>query len=265
MIRPTHYSVLLFVMAGALNLSMPQIAHAQMERYLRFGLGAGESFDTVFFDRDCAGISPAGLFGCGAGPDGLPRGGYGNFGSFGVGEIAIGFRLSEQTRAELGFAATKHMDFRGQSNFTGIPAGQAPIATNASTMAVMVNGYYELRDRGQGVRLVPYLTLGAGISHNRIDDMAYSFPSLGPTSATIVPGGSSTEFAFSAGFGVDVTISESMALDVGYRFWDRGDLATDVGDIRVIRDGAADVFVPIGRTDANLSFQQVYVGLRMSF
>lgn len=244
---------------------MPHIAHAQTDRYLRFGLGAGESFDAVFFDRDCSSTSPASLFGCGAGPDGLPRGGYGNFGSFAASEIAIGFWFSERTRAELGLSVTNDINFRGQSNFTGITVGQAPISTNGSSMAMMVHGYYELRDRGQGVRLVPYLTLGAGISHNRIDDMTYSFPSLGPTSATIVPGGSSTAIAVSAGFGVDVKISESMALDVGYRFWDRGDVATDVGDIRIIRDGAVDRFVPIDRTDTNLTFQHAYVGLRISF
>lgn len=257
--------IFLFVLAAAWNLTLPQILHAQMDRYLRFGLGAGWSLDTAFFDLDCASTTPAALFGCGAGPDGLPRGGYGDFGGFPVGEVSVGFRSAERIRVELGLSIANDLTFLGQSNFSSIPVGQAPIFAQASSTAFMVNGFYELRDLGQDVRLVPYLTLGAGISYNRIADMTYSFPSLGATSATIVPGGSSTELAAMAGFGVDLRISESLALDIGYRFWDRGDMATEAGNIRIIRDGASDVFVPIDSTKADLTGQHVYIGMRVSF
>jgi len=249
-------------------LCLVQPAYAQRDQYVRVGAGVGYTSDTVFFDKDCASTNPASLFGCGSGPDGLQRGGYGDFGKTPFFELSYGFRKTDWLRVELSASILTDAAFKGQSNFTGIPISHAPIRADLSNTMIAANGYFELLPLfgyQNDLQLSPYLVLGVGVSQNKVGKMTYEFPSLGPTAATIVPSGSNTDLSLGVGFGIDIELTGRTFLDIGYRYWDRGSVETKSGNILIVRSGANDLSIPIGETEAKLKLHHANIALRYLF
>ncbi|MEM6460754.1 MAG: outer membrane beta-barrel protein [Pseudomonadota bacterium] len=240
---------------------------ANANQYLRVSAGVAVFPDTVFSDDNCTSTNPAAYFGCGNGSDGNPIGAYGDFGTAPIIEAAVGLHVSPWLRAELALSHLWNADFSGQANFSGVAIGQQPVSGRARSTALMVNGYVDLLSAfGQDTSpFSPYLSAGVGVSYNRIGQMDYAFPTLGPGDRTLVPSGSSTDFAWSVGAGISYEIRQGLSVDLGYRYVDRGTINTDPGDIRVIRAGVPDNFIAIGGTEADFTTNEVTLGLRFDF
>lgn len=257
-------------MVGAsllLSVSVSLADGSESSRYVRLGAGIADATNTVFSDDNCLSTGPAAYFGCASGPDGNPIGAYGDFGTAPLIEGAVGIEVFPWLRGELALSHLWNADFNGQANFSGVAIGQQPVSGRLRSTAFMVSGYIDLVSalgQTQG-RFSPYVSAGAGVSHNRIDQMDYAFPTLGPGDRTLVPAGESTNFAWSVGAGISYEIREGLTADLGYRYFDRGTVNTDVGDIRVIRAGVPDNFIEIGGTKAALRTNEVTFSLRYGF
>ena len=231
--------------------------------YVRLGAAAALSADIRFVDEDCTSTVPAAYFGCVDGPDGRPIGAYGGFGTAPAVDLALGRRLNDWFRAEVAVGYLWNATFEGQSNFLGVEFGTAPVDMTATSFTVMAHGYVDLLAVTGHVpgRFQPFLSGGLGLSHNTVNSATYAFPSLGAGDATIVPPDASTHLAWSLGAGVGIGLSDTLVLDVAYRFVDRGKVRSRRGDMRVIREGDPDKFFAIGATQADFGTHELGLSL----
>lgn len=238
----------------------------EADHYVSLGLVAAGSGDMRFSDADCLGIDVAAYFGCSDGPDGRPIGAYGDVTGTAV-RMAVGRRFREWLRGEIELGYLPNASFEGLSNFSGVAIGTAPVSMTADSATLMATAHVEILPiLGHATgRLQPFLSAGFGVSHNRVGEAVYDFPTLGEGAATIVSPGTRTGLAWSLGAGVGVEMSESVTVDFSYRFVDRGQLGSDAGPIRIIRQGKADLVIPVGETWADFGTHELGVSLRHRF
>ncbi len=90
----------------------------------------------------------------------------------------------------------------------------------------MLNAYFDFPEIG---RFQPYVGAGVGVSYNDADSVNVG--------AIRLDGDTSTDFAWQAGFGTGISIVPGVALDLGYRFVDLGEVKTrSVGGVGVSGD-----------------------------
>ncbi|MBK5914201.1 outer membrane protein [Rhodocyclus purpureus] len=232
--HPSAKSALLC--AAALSLALPASAESWQERaYVRGSLGYEKYADANFSDARCSSTNPPALFGCGAGVDGRSLGAYGDFGHGRIAEIAVGARLSPLWRADISLAERSGMDYQGNANFRSVGLHQ-PVTGNAETTTAMLNLYLDLAalTGSDGGTIRPYLGVGAGVSHNRLGKMNFSFPeNTGRHRTTETPKGERTEFAYSLMLGAEMALSRQFFLDASLRYTDLGEIGSDQGDMRM--------------------------------
>lgn len=120
------------------------------------------------------------------------------------------------------------LGYHGDRDVDGTPASGVvtALATSVDSLALMVNGYYDL---GNFRGFVPYLGAGLGIAWNSTDDV------------TLTPGGvrlggdSDSSFAWALMAGVGYQVSERAILDLGYRYIDLGEAASGAGGTAPVR------------------------------
>ena len=243
------------------GLAAPPPAHAASRVYLRGSVGWDESRDTTVSDLDCASTTPPALFGCGAGIDGKPLGARGDFGDTVAVELAAGFDLGSRTRVELALQSRPGLTLGANANFLGVSDDQ-PVSADADSLAAFVIGAVDLGRPDW--RLQPFVAAGLGAARNEIDRVRYEFPSLGPEAATIVRGGSHTDFAWTAAAGLAYRLNDAATLELAVRYADLGEVRTDAGTATVVR--SADTFeLEIAGTRADLRTTGVTLGLRYRF
>lgn len=210
-------AVLLILAATTANAVQP---------YLRLGLGAERSQDVTQRDRNCGDIAPPALFGCGSGPDGRTFGARGDFGRSFLGEVAGGFAIAPRTRLELALAHRGDLAFDAQSNFLGV-AGEQPVHASARSTSALLTGFLDIRR--------VFVFAGAGAARNTLGTVTYAFPGIAPNAVTIAQGGTHTAFAWTAGAGMNVPLSNRLSLDLALRFTDLGAFRTRSGPATIIR------------------------------
>ncbi|HEX2834813.1 MAG TPA: outer membrane beta-barrel protein [Thermoanaerobaculia bacterium] len=199
-------------------LSLPAFAATLT---LRGGVAVEQSGDTTVADRDCTSTAPPALFGCGIDA----RGDLGSVHAF---DLAVG-TSSPRARIELAFTH-RDLALAASANFTGV-RGPQPVRADGTSRALMVNGYWSC-PHGD---LQPFVFAGAGLARNELEAVTYGFPSIGANAVTITRGGASQGFAWNAGAGVSLRMSESLFVDVALRYTDLGDFETDAGPAQIIR------------------------------
>ena len=82
--------------------------------------------------------------------------------------------------------------------------------------SIMLNAYYDI---DTGTKFTPYVGAGIGMAHlkAKVDFMDGD-----------VPGKSKTTFAWQAGAGVSYAMTDNLALDLGYRYNDYGDVTPEI-------------------------------------
>ena len=79
--------------------------------------------------------------------------------------------------------------------------------------SIMLNAYYDI---DTGTKFTPYVGAGIGMAHLKAKDDDWH--------------NSKTTFAWQAGAGVSYAMTDNLALDLGYRYNDYGDVTLDCGD-----------------------------------
>jgi len=264
-VRPLSHLVhvglvtLLAILASA--LAAPPPAHAASRVYLRGAVGWDQSRDATVSDLDCANTAPPALFGCGAGIDGQPLGARGDFGDTVAFDLTAGLELSRRTRVELALQSRPGLTLDANANFLGVSEDQ-PVSADADSLAAFVIGAVDLGRPGW--RLQPFAAAGLGAARNTIDPVRYEFPSLGPEAATIVRGGTHTDFAWTAAAGLAYRLNDAATLELAIRTTDLGTIRTDDGTAAIVR--SSDTFdLAIAGTRADLRTTGVTLGLRYRF
>ena len=187
----------------------------ETDRYVRAAIGAERSLATRFMDKDCANDSGefVPLYGCGKGFDGKPLSSSGKFGTTRSFELAAGFVAAPFLRIEALVQRRAAFSFKGLANFSQLDRNsRRDVHVDASAVSVMFATYVDLPELGvPGIgALSPFV--GAGVGHSRIktSETRQEFR----CTRTILPGGTSTNFAWMATVGVSAPVSDRVTLDM---------------------------------------------------
>jgi len=130
----------------------------------------------------------------------------------------VGYRYNAMFRTDL------TVTYRGWYELDEADLAGTLYKADVSSLAIMVNGYYDLPvDLAQ---FKPFVGAGIGWARNKIDDIAWNDPT--PASG-VIPGGTDSGFAWQLMAGAIVPITDGWGLEVGYRYYDAGDLKKDAG------------------------------------
>lgn len=172
------------------------------------------------------------------------------------GALAVGYDFYPQyklpIRAELEFA------MRGDNKFSadtidvenGNTTSQSKFLTNASTL--MANFFYDFHNDSA---FTPYVTAGAGLAFIRSE---YSDTNTSNGEKFIDVSENFTNFAWNVGAGVAWNFNENIAVDLGYRYVNMGNVSISWSRQRVYGLDSYDI-------DTNLANHEVALGIRYTF
>ena len=232
--------------------------------YLRVGGSLEGAEETRFKDKSCSSTSPAALYGCGTGNDGAPKSTLGDFGTMAGFELGVGRSVTPVLRLEAVLQHRPSLSFEGRANFVQTTARQS-VSADLSSLSGMIAGYVDLPQLGLSKfgPFSPFFGGGAGLSRIDIGETRMEFP----RTATIVPGGKRVGFAHMLMAGVGIELTETVALDLAYRYTNSGVAETGRGTGRIVwHDGSREPLeLGLAETRAKLSGQGIWVSLRYGF
>ena len=234
------------------------------ELYFRAGILVDRPKETRFLDADCASVSPAALYGCGAGPDGMPRSSVGDFGTTSGFEIGLGYPVAPALRLEALVQYRPGFSFTGRANFLE-PTRRQEVSADLSTLSGMLAAYLDLTVLGLpplGPAL-PFVGAGGGLSRIDIGETHMEFPKT----RTIVPGEERVNLAWMLAAGIALPLGEGAVLDLAWRYTDHGSVETGRAKGRVVwRDGSREPLpLDLAETRASLRGHGLALSLRYPF
>ena len=199
--------------------------------YLRVGASLDLSSKTRFGDRDCSSSSPAALYGCGRGDDGIARGTLGDFGMAGGVEVGLGYVTTPGLRLETSIAYRPRFAFEGTANFLQTDKLQS-VSADLWSASGTVAAYMDLTAYGP---FRVFAGTGAGLHYVDISEFLMTFP----RTQTIVPDGRQVDFTVTLTAGVATSLSDKITLDLAWRYVDWGIAETGRAIGRVVwKDGS---------------------------
>jgi opacity protein-like surface antigen len=254
MLSHRHKWTVLGVAAVAALAAEPASASGIGGCYARADVGYGWNVE----DDATAQISPAGL---GSATGSVQEA---DFKGAWFGEVGFGCRLVRSSTVggslkdaptvvstPTGFRADVTFGFQADRDFHGVPVNppaapptfEDPISAKVRTNTLMFNVYY---DFGAFHRLTPYVGAGIGAAFLDLDDVTFT------NGATVQLGGASeTNLAWSLMAGFSTDLGQGIALDVGYRYLNLGDI------------GLTNAALGYSLQLDNVSEHQVRVGVRV--
>ena len=194
-------------------------------------------------------------------------------------DLVAGVRSRSGLRAQVEVRLPSESDWRGNTNYGN--AGQhQPSEATLDARQFIVAGFYDFPGwtLSSGRAAKPYLGVGAGISDYRVSGYVQRFPdpddpagylrrgSGGDIPFTAIPDGTGQTFAWVLAAGISVSVLKESHLDLSYRYTDAGGIATDVGDITIVRyraDGTRrEIMVPINETTVDYRTHALLMSLR---
>jgi opacity protein-like surface antigen len=136
------------------------------------------------------------------------------------------------------------LDYMFPAGYSGTVVSANDVSARIGATTALFNGYIDL---GTWYGLTPYIGAGAGAAFARISDFQRPLvPFAGATTRT------QTNFAYALMGGVAWAIAPNLALDIGYRY-------LNIGDVKTASDAFGDL------TIRNVAAHQVRVGVRWGF
>lgn len=204
--------------------------------YVKTRFSSDGSSKVIFTDRDCRSESPAALYGCGVGGDGLPYRSNGKIAFAPIVELGIGRQITSRLRVEVLVGRHLQRAFRGRTNFLDPKQMQTVYADlSALNLMLAVKADFSVLKMPSNVRVVPHVGLGIGAIHTKIGETNMTFPSK----STTVPGGSYSDFSWMVSTGVGIELTSRTVLELDVRYSDLGEVRTERGPGLVVwRDGS---------------------------
>ena len=186
--------------------------------YVRGDLSAAFSTQANTQDDECGGGAP--VFGCGTTLDSSAGSSIG----FTVGG---GYRFLPWLRAD---ATIGYRPLFGVDGTVVRPgAADRPFEADISSVSGMINGYIDIAGLvpGRLGMLQPYVMAGIGLAHNDMGDITTTHPTT--AAAETIQGGGNLSFAWALGVGTGIDLGKGFVVDLGYKYLDLGDFASDAG------------------------------------
>lgn len=243
--RTTAVSIILGV--AALTLAAPA---AKAQVYVKGELGYGWSTDAGITDR--AGWSNPGCVIC-------QPASINNLGSSAALTGGVGYRFNDWFRAD----AT--LGYRGWFKMTGTDAIGTSYSANASSTALLANGYVDVPIPLGPVK--PFVTGGIGVAWNSMSSIQQSWgaSSLSVGGSETDPSGSRTNFAWALGAGLSWPFMPNWTADLTYRYLDFGNIGTSAGNSTVTYTGAGTFSSPTSGVQGTLKVNEVALAIRYAF
>ena len=179
-------------------------------------------------------------------------------------EFGIGRAVAPALRLEAVLQHRPSFSFKGRANFVQTTARQT-VSADLSSLSGMVAAYVDLPQLGLSRfgPFSPFVGAGAGVSRIHIGETRMEFP----RTATIVPGGRRVGLARMLMAGVGITLTETVTLDLGYRYRNSGTAETGRATGRIVwHDGSREPLeLSLAETRARVSTQGFWVSLRYRF
>lgn len=158
------------------------------------------------------------------------------------------------------FAVELEYMYRGKSDIDS--SSKVDVATSSNSWDVSANTFMfnMTADLLTGYAVRPYVKLGAGASSNKAADYVYTSNSSSET----WKGKTQTEFAWQAGFGVNIATSKMIDTNIEYTYVDRGEFKTGTDVTLVSSNGAVTSSTQAAKT-GKMRDQVVTVGLKFKF
>jgi opacity protein-like surface antigen len=147
----------------------------------------------------------------------------------------LGFKILPFIRTDL--TVNYRTGYEIDSSVSGVGALRADV----NNLTGMFNAYFDFPEFW---RLQPYIGGGIGVSYNQVDSSAVN--------GIEFSGDDTTDLAWQAGFGTAISLIPGVALDLGYRYVDLGEIKT--------RSSA------LGRSiSGDLTAHELIAGIRIGF
>jgi opacity protein-like surface antigen len=225
--------------AFAAAFAASQAVEAQV--YYRGEVGYSQSFGADFKDKDPNAGLICGDAACSTG------GSLDNFGGSAILSGGIGYRFTPNLRGDvtLGYRPSYQLN----ASDKGVPATK--FSADVTSLALMVNGYYDLPLQGW----TPYVGAGLGYAQNKIGSVSFND---GAGFIGTAPGGTKSGTAWALMLGAAIPAQPGVTLDFGYRFIDLGKVESAAGDVSV-----SGFTVPgYGGAAGKLKANELFVGIR---
>jgi opacity protein-like surface antigen len=151
------------------------------------------------------------------------------------------------------------VSYRPSYSFAAPPTPIEPPGTtgrgDVKTLAAMVNAYYDFPTL---IGFTPYVGGGVGVARNEVGTTTLSSNATGATVATLA-GSTDTQFAWQLSAGASYSILPTIALDIGYRYFDAGEGRS--GSTATI--AGTTVSFPTQR--GNIRAHEIQAGVRVGF
>lgn len=182
------------------------------------------------------------------------------------GALAVGYDFFPQhklpIRAELEFAMRGSNEFEADSIFAwanpphssvGTKYGEATFLTNVTTL--MANFFYDFHNDSD---FTPYVTAGAGLAFIRAE-CEWMYEMGGYRAKWVDESETFTNFAWNVGAGVAWKFNENVAVDLGYRYVNMGNVSMS-GSSKIYPTETLSYDI-----DATLANHEVALGIRYTF
>jgi len=149
--------------------------------------------------------------------------------------IAVGGTVDTNMSAELEFLYTPDQKINKTYNFNVDSNNFASTAkSKIRTAAMFLNGRFNITDSMEWC--TPYIMGGVGAAFNKMHDINFTTTSNGMTRTDHFKGKKKTNFAYQAGVGIMMPVSEGVKFDIGYRYIDLGKIRSSSLNTTTNRD-----------------------------
>ena len=179
--------------------------------------------------------------------------------------LFLGYHVNDSMRLEINYDYRNHFNWEISApylNTNDPPVYVNYLANNIQIQTLFMNiKFYPLVNWGQ---FTPYVNAGLGASFNQSGKVELSILNFfdAPANSAYIEGGSSTNFAWNVGVGMDYAIINQLHFTLGYRFVDAGVLRSGDFSKTIGVEGTA----PIMPFKANqILLNEVIMGLMWTF
>ena len=138
-------------------------------------------------------------------------------------DISTGTEVFSNTYAELELAYADHKfsnNYQDNNNLAALHASS--FASRVKTMTGFANLSY--RFKNSNMMVIPYITVGLGVSSNQVKNMSIATPSINYSLNS--NGKTTTQAAWQIGGGLLVPVNKTIAVNLSYKYRDLGKIKT---------------------------------------
>ncbi len=146
-------------------------------------------------------------------------------------DAGVGYRFNQYFRADITgeyrgaahYSSLESYKCQGSPNCRFTPRGYDAYSGSISSAVGLANGYVDL---GTWYAITPFIGAGVGAAYVNVGSILDQGAEAGAGALGFSGGHSQTNFAFAFMAGLDLSVTQNLKLEVGYRYLDEGNIQT---------------------------------------